>query len=117
MEEQAMDREAMEMDRGRDRAGREIREFQSRYPDVTLTRQVLQELAADVVGENPMTLTQAYQKWQVAQKEREIAELKTRLAAQQQNRENRAASPSAQTDSGAPRPAGALEEFLAGYTG
>ena len=67
--------------------------------------------------ENPKTLTEAYRSWQEAEKDREIAELRAQLAAQAQNQENRAASPSSQSDSGAPQAAGPYDQFLSAYTG
>ena len=99
-----------------DRARRELAEFRGRYPEVSLTREELLRLAPDMVGENPKTLTEAYQTWQEAEKDREIAQLRAQLAAQTQNQENRAASPSSQSDSGAPQAAGSYDQFLAAYT-
>ena len=93
-----------------DRARRELVEFRSRYPEVSLSRE-------EMVGENPKTLTEAYRSWQEAEKDREIAELRAQLAAQAQNQENRAASPSSQSDSGAPQAAGPYDQFLSAYTG
>ena len=74
-------------------------------------------LGAGDGGENPKTLTEAYRSWQEAEKDREIAELRAQLAAQAQNQENRAASPSSQSDSGAPQAAGPYDQFLSAYTG
>ena len=74
-------------------------------------------LPPEMVGENPKTLTEAYRSWQEAEKDREIAELRAQLAAQAQNQENRAASPSSQSDSGAPQAAGPYDQFLSAYTG
>ena len=96
-----------------DRARRELVEFRSRYPEVSLSREELLRLAPEMVGENPKTLTEAYRSWQEA----EIAELRAQLAAQAQNQENRAASPSSQSDSGAPQAAGPYDQFLSAYTG
>ena len=99
-----------------DGARRKLAEFRGRYPEVSLTREELLRLAPDMVGENPKTLTEAYQTWQEAEKDREIAQLRAQLAAQTQNQENRAASPSSQSDSGAPQAAGSYDQFLAAYT-
>ena len=70
-----------------DRARRELVEFRSRYPEVSLSREELLRLAPEMVGENPKTLTEAYRSWQEAEKDREIAELRAQLAAQAQNQE------------------------------
>ena len=59
-----------------DRARRELVEFRSRYPEVSLSREELLRLAPEMVGENPKTLTEAYRSWQEAEKDREIAELR-----------------------------------------
>ena len=85
--------------------------------EVSLSREELLRLAPEMVGENPKTLTEAYRSWQEAEKDREIAELRAQLAAQAQNQENRAASPSSQSDSGAPQAAGPYDQFLSAYTG
>ena len=47
-----------------DRARRELVEFRSRYPEVSLSREELLRLAPEMVGENPKTLTEAYRSWQ-----------------------------------------------------
>ena len=50
------------------RARRELAEFRSRYPQVSLSREDLLRLAPEMVGEQPKTLTEAYRCWQDAEK-------------------------------------------------
>ncbi len=99
------------------RARRELAEFRSRYPQVSLSREDLLRLAPEMVGEQPKTLTEAYRCWQEAEKDQELARLRTQLAAQAQNQENRAASPGSQSDSGAPAANGPYDQFLSAYSG
>ena len=94
-----------------DRARRELVEFRSRYPEVSLSREELLRLAPEMVGENPKTLTEAYRSWQEAEKDREIAELRAQLAAQAQNQENRAALPAPSPTPARPRPPGPMTNF------
>ena len=55
--------------------------------------------------------------WEEAEKDQELARLRTQLAAQAQNQENRAASPGSQSDSGAPAANGPYDQFLSAYSG
>ena len=88
-----------------DRARRELVEFRSRYPEVSLSREELLRLAPEMVGENPKTLTEAYRSWQEAEKDREIAELRAQLAAQAQN------LPAPSPTPARPRPPGPMTNF------
>ena len=99
------------------RARRELAEFRSRYPQVSLSREDLLRLAPEMVGEQPKTLTEAYRCWQEAEKDQELARLRTQLAAQAKNQETRAASPGSQSDSGAPAANGPYDQFLSAYSG
>lgn len=97
------------------RAKREIAEFQRKYPDVSLSKEVLDQLSADIVGDKTMTLTEAYQKWQNAEKDKEIRELQEKLAAEQQNKKNRSSSPGSQSDSGSKKTRSEYDNFMAGF--
>ena len=99
------------------RARRELAEFRSRYPQVSLSREDLLRLAPEMVGEQPKTLTEAYRCWQEAEKDQELARLRTQLAAQAQNQENRPAPPGSQSDSCAPAANGPYDQFLSAYSG
>ncbi|MFR0733879.1 MAG: hypothetical protein ACLSHU_06535 [Oscillospiraceae bacterium] len=93
-------------------------EFRSRYPEVSLSREELLRLAPEMVGRIPKPSRR--RPTEAGRRQRRtgrIAELRAQLAAQAQNQENRAASPSSQSDSGAPQAAGPYDQFLSAYTG
>ena len=98
-------------------ARRGLAAFRSRYPPGSLSREALRRVAPVLGGEQPKTLTEAYRCWQEAEKDQELARLRTQLAAQAQNQENRAASPGSQSDSGAPAANGPYDQFLSAYSG
>lgn len=93
-----------------ERARREFAEFSQKFPGVTLTKEDIARLSEDVRGKG-MTLTEAYQKDLSAAQAREIAQLREQLAARQKNRENLAASPGSQQDSGQSKPRNQIDEF------
>ena len=95
------------------RATREIAEFQKRFPEVKLTEELCNELAADVQG--GMSLIDAYQKRDAAQKDARIAELEKQLQAEKKNKHNRATSPGSQKDSGGKRERSEFDEFAAAF--
>ena len=94
-----------------DRARRELVEFRSRYPEVSLSREELLRLAPEMVGENPKTLTEAYRSWQEAEKDREIAELRAQLAAQARIRKIGRPLPAPSPTPARPRPPGPMTNF------
>jgi len=96
-----------------DRAQREIAEFRESYPDTELSKELLDKLMGDVQG--GMTLTQAYRKYESAQKDAQIAELQRQLAAEKQNKENLASSPGSQSDSGGKRTKSDYDDFLEAF--
>ena len=98
---------------GKQRAQRELAEFREVYPEVQLTQDVLDQLMKDVQG--GMTLTRAYQKNEAAKKDAQIAELQRQLAAEKQNKENLAASPGSQKDSGGKRTKSDYDDFLEAF--
>ena len=83
------------------RMERELAEFRKHYPKVDLTEELCKELMADVQGGMP--LINAYQKREDARKEAQIADLQRQLAAEKQNKRNRASTPGSQNDSGGRR--------------
>lgn len=93
-----------------DRATREVTEFRKAYPDVDMTQELMDGLMEDVQA--GMTLTQAYQKYEGAQKDAEIQRLNAELAAERKNRENRSTTPGSQSDSGAKRVKTQFDEFF-----
>lgn len=105
--------ESQSQETGAQRAERELAEFREAYPDVELTREVLDELMTDVQG--GMSLTKAYQKRESAQKDAKIAELQRQLAAEKQNKENLASSPGSQKDSGGKRTKSDYDDFMEAF--
>lgn len=91
------------------RAKRDMDAFQQEYPDVQLTRDLIQKLTADI--QNGMSLSAAYRKFERAQETAKIAELERKLAAKAQNDKNKNQSPGSQKDSGGRRTRSDYEEF------
>lgn len=98
---------------GAQRAQRELAEFREAYPAVELSDELLDKLMTDVQGGMP--LVKAYQKYDSAQKDAKIAELQRQLAAEKQNKENLAASPGSQKDSGGKRTKSDYDDFLEAF--
>lgn len=98
---------------GADRAKREIEEFRDAYPEVDLTKEVLDKLMDDVQGGTP--LLKAYQKYESAQKDAMIADLQRQLAAEKQNKANAAASPGSQKDSGGKHSKSDFDSFMEAF--
>lgn len=96
-----------------DRAKRDLEEFRRVYPDVALTKELVDSMLPDVQA--GMSMTQAYQKQVTAKKDAEIQQLQAQLDAERKNRENRASSPGSQKDSGAKRSKSQYDAFFAEY--
>lgn len=92
------------------RAQREIAEFHKEFPGVELTKELCDKLMGDVQG--GATLTNAYRKMVAAEKDAQIAELQRQLAAEKQNKKNRANSPGSQKDSGGKRQKSEFDDFM-----
>ena len=105
--------EAQALETSSQRAERELGEFREAYPDVELTKDLLDELMSDVQG--GMSLTKAYQKREAAKKDAQIAELQRQLDAEKQNKENLSASPGSQKDSGGKRSKSDFDDFLEAF--
>lgn len=95
------------------RAQRETAEFRESYPDVELTKDVLDALMPDVQG--GMSLAKAYQKYETSKKDAQIAELQRQLEAEKQNKANLAASPGSQKDSGGKRSKSDFDDFMEAF--
>lgn len=91
------------------RAQRELADFRKKYPDVELTKDLVQSLTPDVQA--GMSFTEAYQKQQQTVKDQEIARLKQELEAERQNKANRARSLGSQKDSGGRKQKSEFEDF------
>lgn len=91
------------------RVRRELAEFRGAYPKVELSDELLSKLMPDV--QKGKSLTESYRGYEAAQKDERIAELERQLAAEKQNRENRASSPGSQKDSGGRRTKDDFDDF------
>lgn len=95
------------------RAEKEVADFHSRFPGVELSEELCKELTEDV--RKGMTIADAYQKRELARKDAEIAELKKQMAADKQNKKNKAKAVGSQTDSGGRRTKSAEDDFFAAF--
>ena len=95
------------------RVRRELDEFRTAYPKVELSEELLGKLMPDVA--TGKSLTDAYRSYEAAQKDSRIAELERQLAAEKQNKENRASSPGSQKDSGGQRTKDDFDDFFSAF--
>lgn len=95
------------------KAEQELTDFRNRFPGVQLDEKMLEAIKPDVL--KGMSLADAYQKQQLAQKDAEIAELKRHVAAAEQNRKNRAKSPGSQKDAGGKNTKSGEDDFFAAF--
>ena len=91
------------------RAKRDLEEFSKEYPNVQLSKELVEKLIPDI--KSGMTLATAYRKYEKAQDAAKIAELERKLAATTQNAKNKKSSPGSQKDSGGRRAKTDYEEF------
>ena len=96
------------------RAKRDLEEFRRAYPDVQLTDELIGKLTPDV--QDGASLLGAYQKYENAQKDAQIAELQRQLAAEKQNKENRISSPGSQKDTGGKRTKTEYDDFMEAFS-
>lgn len=95
------------------RAEKELADFHSRFPGVELTEALCRELTEDV--RKGLSIADAYQKREMARKDAEIAELKKQMAADQQNKKNKAKAVGSQKDSGGRRSKSSEDDFFAAF--
>jgi hypothetical protein len=95
------------------KAEQELTDFRNRFPGVQLDEKMLEAIKPDVL--KGMSLADAYQKQQLAQKDAEIAELKRQAAAAEQNRKNRAKSPGSQKDAGGKKTKSEFDDFMTAF--
>ena len=92
---------------------KEVAEFHSRFPGVELSEELCKELTEGV--RKGMTIADAYQKREDARKDARIAELEKQLAADRQNKKNKAKAVGSQNDSGGRRSRSAEDDFFAAF--
>lgn len=95
------------------RAEKEVADFHSRFPGVELSEELCKELTEDV--RNGMSIADAYQKRENARKDARIAELERQIAADKQNKKNKAKAVGSQTDSGGRRNRSAEDDFFSAF--
>lgn len=98
---------------GKERARKEVAEFHNRFPGVELTEELCNQLMTDV--QKGMTISDAYAKKQLADKDARIAELERQMAADKQNKKNKAKAVGSQTDSGGRRTKTEFDDFMAAF--
>lgn len=98
---------------GSQRVRREISEFRDRFPKVELTQELLGKLMPQVAA--GQSLADAYRDHEAAQKDARIAELERQIAAEKQNKANRAASPGSQRDTGGRRTKDDFDDFMSAF--
>ena len=96
-----------------DRAQKELSEFRDTFPDVNLTKELVDKLMPDV--QKGMSLLNAYQKQENARIAAELAEQQRKEAAEAQNRKNRAKATGSQKDSGTQSRKTAEDDFFAAF--
>lgn len=117
---EALRSQKQEAEKADGRAKREIEEFRKAYPDVEVTQELIDKLMPEVTGGK--TLLSAYRQMEEAkqqaaltEKESRIAELEKLLAAEKKNKENRAASPGSQKDTGGQRQKTDFDDFMSAF--
>lgn len=117
---EALRSQKQEAEKADSRAKREIEEFRKAYPDVDVTQELIDKLMPEVTGGK--TLLSAYRQMEEAkqqaaltEKESRIAELEKLLAAEKKNKENRAASPGSQKDTGGQRQKTDFDDFMSAF--
>lgn len=107
---EALRSQKQEAEKADSRAKQEIAEFRKAYPDVEVTQELVDKLMPEVNGGKSLLaayrqMEEAKQQAALTEKENRIAELEKQLAAEKKNKENRAASPGSQKDTGGRRTA------------
>ena len=91
------------------RAQRELDAFQNEYPDIRLTKELVEQLTPEL--KKGSSLSAAYRKLEKAQADARIADLERQLAAKEQNSRNKQSSPGSQKDRGGRKTKTDYEEF------
>lgn len=102
-----------EQDQANERMERDIQEFRTAFPDVTLTEELAGKLAADIRA--GMSLTSAYLKMENQRLRQEAEQQKQAVAAAAKNKSNRAKAPGSQRDSGGQKAKAAEDDFFAAF--
>ena len=95
------------------RMQKDIAEFQTAYPGVTLSDEQIEKMGADI--QKGVSMVNAYRNMKDAEKDAEIAELKRQLEAASQNKKNKAKTPGFMKDSGGQRKKTAEDDFFSAF--
>jgi hypothetical protein len=96
-----------------ERAQREMEEFARTFPDVELSKELVEKLVPDV--QKGMSLTSAYLKQENERLKAEAQQQKQQEAVRSQNKKNRAKTPGSQNDSGGKRTKDATDDFFSAF--
>lgn len=94
----------------KEKARREVAEFQKAFPEVQLTDQLTERLKEDIM--KGFSMTEAYRRLRDKEQIERIKELEQQLAAQKQNDANRRSSPGSQKDSGGRHKHDDFDDFM-----
>lgn len=117
---EALRSQKQEAEKADGRAKREIEEFRKAYPDVDVTQELIDKLMPEVTGGKSLLsayrqMEEAKQQAALTEKDSRIAELEKLLAAEKKNKENRAASPGSQKDTGGQRQKTDFDDFMSAF--
>lgn len=117
---EALRSQKQEAEKADSRAKQEIAEFRKAYPDVEVTQELVDKLMPEVNGGKSLLaayrqMEEAKQQAALTEKENRIAELEKQLAAEKKNKENRAASPGSQKDTGCQRQKTDFDDFMSAF--
>ena len=117
---EALRSQKQEAEKADSRAKQEIAEFRKAYPDVEVTQELVDKLMPEVNGGKSLLaayrqMEEAKQRAALTEKENRIAELEKQLAAEKKNKENRAASPGSQKDTGGQRQKTDFDDFMSAF--
>lgn len=98
---------------GKARAEKEVAEFYKRFPGVELTEELCKELTEGV--RSGLSISDAYQKRELSRANARIAELEKQMAADKQNKKNKAKAVGSQNDSGGRRVKSEFDDFMAAF--
>lgn len=107
------DEKKQAQDQANARMERELQEFKTAFPDVTLDQELAEKLGADIRA--GMSLTSAYLKMENQRLRAEAEQQKQKEAAAAKNKDNRRKAPGSQRDSGGQRMKTAEDDFFAAF--
>lgn len=98
----------------KEKAQEDVAAFRKEFPDVELNQELMDKLLPSV--KQGKSLSDSYRQYNADQQAKRIAELEAALAAEKQNKANRASSPGSQKDSGGKRTKDDFEDFMKAFS-